>query len=45
MKVRVTKTTPHSTHAGHTYHFCSELCRDRFVAEPARYAKTTASPD
>jgi YHS domain-containing protein/mono/diheme cytochrome c family protein len=41
MEVRQTETTPRATHAGRTYHFCSELCRDRFVAEPVRYAKTT----
>jgi YHS domain-containing protein/mono/diheme cytochrome c family protein len=41
MDVRATETTPRATHAGHTYHFCSETCRDRFVAEPNRYAKTT----
>ena len=40
MQVRATETTPRATHAGHTYHFCSDLCRDRFVAEPARYVKT-----
>ena len=39
MKVRVVATTPHATHAGQRYHFCSERCRDRFVAEPARYVK------
>jgi len=37
MKVRVVETTPRQAHAGHTYYFCSERCRDRFVAEPARY--------
>jgi protein SCO1/2 len=41
MEVRKTETTPRATHAGHTYHFCSELCRDRFAADPARYVKTT----
>ncbi len=25
-------------HAGKTYYFCSEACRKRFVAEPAKYA-------
>ena len=25
-------------HAGTTYHFCSEACRKRFVAEPGKYA-------
>jgi len=39
MQVRVTDATPRTTHAGHTVYFCSELCRDRFVAEPARYMK------
>ncbi len=24
-------------HAGHTYHFCSDRCREQFVADPARY--------
>jgi protein SCO1 len=42
MKVRVVGTTPATTHAGQTYHFCSERCRDRFVAEPARYLKLAA---
>jgi P-type Cu+ transporter len=27
----------HSRHAGHTYHFCSSRCRERFDADPARY--------
>jgi YHS domain-containing protein len=22
-----------------TYYFCSELCRDRFIKEPEKYAK------
>jgi protein SCO1/2 len=39
MKVRVADGTPHANHAGHTYRFCSELCRDRFVAEPARFLR------
>jgi Cu+-exporting ATPase len=31
-------TTPHHTeHAGQRYFFCGARCRDRFVAEPARY--------
>ena len=29
---------PHRVeHAGETFHFCSPRCRERFVAEPARY--------
>ncbi len=27
-----------SEHAGRVYHFCSELCKKRFDADPARYA-------
>jgi Cu+-exporting ATPase len=23
---------------GHTFHFCSELCKTRFAADPERYA-------
>jgi YHS domain-containing protein len=32
----------HSRHAGHTYHFCSARCRERFDAEPARYLSPAA---
>ncbi|HUS55181.1 MAG TPA: YHS domain-containing protein, partial [Thermohalobaculum sp.] len=28
---------PSHEHAGHTYHFCSAGCRDKFVAEPQKY--------
>ena len=37
MKVEVVKSTPHAVHAGRSYHFCSEMCRDKFVANPTRY--------
>ncbi|MEZ4224590.1 MAG: SCO family protein [Polyangiaceae bacterium] len=40
MKVRVTSSTPRTSHAGHTHYFCSPMCRDRFVAQPSRYEKT-----
>ena len=26
-----------SSHAGHSYHFCSETCRTKFDANPAQY--------
>ncbi len=26
-----------AVHSGHTYHFCSAPCREKFVADPARY--------
>jgi P-type Cu+ transporter len=32
----------HAEHAGHTYYFCGSRCRERFVADPARYP--TAAP-
>jgi len=41
MNVRVTDSTPRATHAGRTVYFCSEMCRERFVADPERYAKAT----
>ena len=28
----------HASHGGRDYHFCSQSCLDRFVAEPQRYA-------
>ncbi|MGH8214635.1 MAG: heavy metal translocating P-type ATPase, partial [Rhodanobacteraceae bacterium] len=32
------RTSKHrAVHAGHTYHFCSAGCREKFVAEPERY--------
>jgi Cu+-exporting ATPase len=35
------RTTPHHNHhAGQTYFFCSERCRTKFAAEPARYLKS-----
>jgi YHS domain-containing protein len=37
MKVRVTSATPRAEHGGKTTYFCSESCRERFVAAPARY--------
>jgi YHS domain-containing protein len=39
MTVRVTETTPRTTYAGHTVYFCSATCRDKFLAEPARYTQ------
>jgi P-type Cu+ transporter len=34
-------TRQRDEHAGHSYYFCRARCRDRFIAEPARYI----SPD
>ncbi|HTI96218.1 MAG TPA: heavy metal translocating P-type ATPase [Rudaea sp.] len=33
----------HAEHAGRTYHFCSARCREKFLAEPARYLGNTAA--
>jgi Cu+-exporting ATPase len=38
-------TTKHrAAHAGHDYFFCSAGCRDRFIAEPARYVASGLAP-
>ena len=39
MSVKVVETTPRAAHDGRAFYFCSEMCRERFVAEPARYLK------
>ena len=31
-------------HDGHTFHFCSARCHDKFAADPASYLKPAASP-
>ena len=33
-----------ATHGGHTYYFCGEGCRTRFVADPERYLRPPAPP-
>ncbi|MBX4303886.1 YHS domain-containing protein, partial [Mycobacterium tuberculosis] len=30
-------TAHHARHAGSDYHFCSDGCRRKFIAEPQRY--------
>jgi protein SCO1 len=37
MSIHAGSDTPHVTHDGHTVYFCSEQCRDRFVANPGAY--------
>jgi P-type Cu+ transporter len=39
MAVDLAKTKHKSEHAGAPYYFCSNGCREKFVAEPARYLK------
>ena len=32
------------THEGHPYYFCSGKCREKFIAEPAKYLKPETKP-
>ena len=40
MTIQDIPTVPRTTHRGRTYVFCSNSCRDQFVREPDRYART-----
>lgn len=43
--MQVSAHSPHSmTHGGQTYRFCSQRCRERFAADPARYADHAPEP-
>jgi P-type Cu+ transporter len=42
MKVDPTAARPSALYEGHTYHFCSEGCRSKFIADPERYLNETA---
>jgi Cu+-exporting ATPase len=45
MTVRLDAGKPAYEYQGVTYHFCSQGCRDKFAADPARYlAKQTEAP-
>jgi len=37
MSVDPATSAHRAEHAGHSYYFCGARCRERFVAEPARY--------
>ncbi|HEY1335067.1 MAG TPA: SCO family protein, partial [Myxococcaceae bacterium] len=37
MSIHAGPDTPHATHDGRTVYFCSEHCRDRFVANPGAF--------
>ncbi len=39
MTVNSQASPHHATHAGHDYAFCSAHCREKFIADPARYLK------
>lgn len=40
MSIHAGTDTPHVTHDGHTVYFCSEHCRDRFLANPGAFPTT-----
>jgi YHS domain-containing protein len=44
MQVEVAHAAAHSRHAGQTYHFCSDRCRERFEAAPGRYEARVPEP-
>jgi Cu+-exporting ATPase len=44
MKVDSHTATYRTEHAGRTYYFCSAGCREKFVAEPARYLAGKDTP-
>jgi P-type Cu+ transporter len=44
MTVDPQKTQHRTTHAGHAYFFCSNGCRTKFEANPARYLSAEAPP-
>ncbi len=45
MKVDPKARKPFYQHGGHTYHFCSDGCRSKFAADPARYLDKKGEPE
>jgi YHS domain-containing protein len=39
MRVPASAESPHATHGGKAYYFCSETCRDEFLRNPDRYVR------
>ena len=39
MTIKRNQAAAHADQQGKTYYFCSDLCRHRFVQDPARYAR------
>ena len=37
IRIRLHDAVASEDHEGHTFHLCSEACRDTFVADPHRY--------
>ena len=40
MEVDPNAGKPHALHDGHTYHFCADRCREKFVATPEQYIES-----
>lgn len=45
MKVEPAKAAAHVDYLGQEYHFCSDTCHQKFIAEPSQYTSGTATPD
>ncbi len=45
MDVNLAAAAGHSTHEGETYYFCSNACKEKFDADPVRFASATQQPD
>jgi hypothetical protein len=45
MQVQTGNAPAHTSHAGRTYWFCSDRCRERFVANPERFTARGAQPE
>ena len=44
MMVDPERTAHHAEHDGHSFHFCSARCHDKFVAAPEQYLEPEAKP-
>jgi len=45
MNVEPEKSAGKETFAGQEYSFCSDICHQKFVAEPEKYTSGTTPPD
>ena len=44
MSVNPATAAHHAEHDGETYYFCAQRCKEKFVADPARYLQPPAAP-
>ena len=45
MQIRIADAPAQTEHAGRMVHFCSDRCREKFVADPERYADKLGASD